>query len=65
MTELDRIKASPGSTLGGSSHRSSSLQMQRRESIPSAKQDPPGLEPEGDVERVVAQAALYIAELCT
>lgn len=59
MADLDRIKAQPSSsTLNGGDSPT-----RRRNSSVTVRQDS-GLEPEGDLERVVSQAALYIAELC-
>lgn len=66
MTELDRIKAAPPTSVRSPPPTS-----------PNAISPPPtglnintaiataNLEPEGDLERVVSQAALYVAELAT
>jgi len=58
MTELDRIKAVAPSNASAKSPPHRSTTLARPESFVAT------LEPEGDLERVVSQAALYISELC-
>lgn len=59
MAELDRLKASP-------SNAGTVTKSRTPEPTPASRPDstnPTSLEPEGDLERVVSQAALYISEL--
>lgn len=57
MAELDRIKAVASSNASSKSPPHLSITPTRPETFVT-------LEPEGDLERVVSQAALYIAEIC-
>ena len=59
MVDLDRIKAQPSS----SATNGLDSPTRRRDSSVTIRQEG-GFEPEGDLERTVSQAALYIAELC-
>lgn len=60
MIDLDRVKAQPLSSMV----KEADTSALRRSSSTTIRQDPT-FEPEGDLERIVSQAALHIAELCT